>query len=99
MVEVNEILTRQVASLARLELSDLEVKLFTSQLGTILKYVDQLQMADVNGIEPLTHPLSLATPMREDEVKSFIKTAEGKPRILDCAPEVMYDGFKVPPII
>ena len=99
MVEVNEKLTRQVATLARLDLSDQEVKVFTSQLGGILKYVEQLQQADVSGVEPLIHPLDLKTPMREDVAHPFAKTADGKPKVLESAPEVMDQGYKVPPII
>lgn len=99
MVEVNESLTRQVAQLARLELSDQEVKTFTSQLSDILKYVEQLQSVDVQGVEPLTHPLALSTPLRPDEVKPSPVDSEGKPKVLQSAPDVLYDGFKVPQIL
>jgi len=99
MVEVNEKLTRQVAELARLELSDQEVQVFTSQLGGILKYVEQLQEVNVQGVEPLTHPLDLATPLRPDEVRPSPLDQEGKPKVLRSAPDVLYDGFKVPPIL
>jgi aspartyl-tRNA(Asn)/glutamyl-tRNA(Gln) amidotransferase subunit C len=99
MVEVNEKLTRQVAELARLELSDQEVQLFTSQLGEVLKYIDQLQSVDVSGVEPLTHALDLVHPLREDVIKPSPVDAAGKPKVLSSAPDVMYDGFKVPPIL
>jgi aspartyl-tRNA(Asn)/glutamyl-tRNA(Gln) amidotransferase subunit C len=99
MVEVNESLTRQVAQLARLELSDQEVKTFTSQLSDILKYVEQLQSADVQGVEPLTHPLALSTALRPDEVRPSPVDSEGKPKVLQSAPDVLYDGFKVPQIL
>ena len=99
MVEVNEALTRRVADLARLELSDTEVKTFTRQLSDILKYVDQLTQADVKGVEPMTQALELETPMREDVVRPSPVDAEGKPKVLKSAPEVMQDGYKVPPIL
>ncbi len=98
-IEVNEQLTRKTATLARLELSDAEVKMFTSQLGDILKYVDQLQDLDVSQIEPLTHPLKLETPMREDLVCAFPLDSAGKPKVLGSAPETLYEGYKVPPIL
>lgn len=99
MVNVNEALTRQVADLARLELTDQEVTTFTAQLSEVLKYVDQLQAVDVSKVEPLTHPFEVLAPLREDIVKPFATNAEGKSKVLDAAPEVLEDGFKVPPII
>ena len=98
-VEVSEQLTRQVSHLSRLELSDEEVKTFTSQLGEILGYIDQLQKVDVSGVEPMTHPLDLSTPMRDDSVRPSPRDAQGKPKVLASAPDVVQDGFKVPPIL
>lgn len=101
-VEVNEKLTRQIANLARLELTHQEVSTFTSQLSEILGYVEQLQKADVSGTEPLTHPLDLAdlvTPLREDRAIPSPTDSEGKPKVLGCAPDLLYDGFKVPQIL
>lgn len=98
-INVNEALTRGAANLARLELTDAEVATFTHQLGDILKYVDQLQKLDVKGVEPLTHPLELETPMREDEVNPSPVDSHGKPKSLHSAPDVIDDGFKVPQIV
>ena len=103
MIEVNEELTRKVANLARLDLTDDEVKKFTSQLHDVLGYIDQLTQVDVSTpqgqIEPMTHPLELETLFREDEPRLFGKDEEGTLKILKSAPEVMYDGYKVPPIL
>jgi aspartyl-tRNA(Asn)/glutamyl-tRNA(Gln) amidotransferase subunit C len=99
MLKVDENLTKQVANLARLELSDQEAKTFTQQLKQVLEYVDQLQKVNVEGVEMMTHPLKLETPMRKDEVKPSLKNDQGKPKILDSAPDVLYDGYKVPPIM
>src|SRR4051812_49011512 len=99
MVEVSESLTRKVADLARLELTDEEVRLFTHQIGDVLKYVDQLQKIDITGVEPLTHPLEIATPLREDRVDAFPRDEEGRSKILKSAPEVVNNGYKVPQVI
>ena len=99
MVEVNETLTRRTADLARLELTDTEVTTFTKQLGDIIKYVEQLQKLDVCNVEPLTHPTQLAQVLREDLLKPFPMNADGSPKILNSAPDVLYDGYKVPPIL
>jgi aspartyl-tRNA(Asn)/glutamyl-tRNA(Gln) amidotransferase subunit C len=104
-IEVNEPLVRKVADLARLALTDEEVALYSNQMKTTLVYVDQISKVDIpEGIEPLYHPLESAgvptgTPMRKDVVLPSPKTADGKPKMIEPAPETLYEGFKVPPII
>lgn len=98
-VHVDQNLTRKVADLARLELSDEEVKTFTTQLGDILKYVDLLSGVSTDGIEPMTQPFVEPTPLRKDEVRTSPVNSSGLPKTLDCAPEVIDGGFKVPPIL
>lgn len=99
MIKVDESLTRHVAHLSRLTLSDSEVTAFTAHMENILKYVDKLQEVNVDHTEPLIHPLDLGTPLREDEVHPSPVNSEGKPKVLDSAPEVLYDGYKVPQIL
>lgn len=99
MVEVNEKLTRYVAQLARLALTDQEVTLFTGQMSKVLGYVEKLQELNTQGVEPMTHPFDLTAPLREDVIVPSPKDAEGKPKVLSSAPDVLYDGYKVPPIL
>jgi aspartyl-tRNA(Asn)/glutamyl-tRNA(Gln) amidotransferase subunit C len=101
MAEVNETLTRKVADLARLELSESEVKTYTAQLKQILGYVDQLSTVSVEGVEPMTHPIphEISVRDREDEVAPSPRDSDGAPKVLDPAPEVIDGGFKVPPIL
>ena len=96
---IDEKLTRQLANLANLELTDAEVTTFTAQLGGILGYVEKLQQADVTGVEPMVHPVELETALREDVVVPSPRNAQGRPLVLDSAPEQLHDGFKVPPIL
>lgn len=44
---------KKIAKLARLHLSEKEVKKFTEQLGGILKYAEILKEVDTEGIEPI----------------------------------------------
>jgi aspartyl-tRNA(Asn)/glutamyl-tRNA(Gln) amidotransferase subunit C len=103
MIEVTEKLTRQVAELSRLELTDAEIQLFTSQLGDILSYVDQLSEVNVGegGTEvlPMTQPLELQTPLREDIARPFPLDDLGQPRVLQSAPQIQDGGYQVPPIL
>lgn len=92
-------MTQKVARLARLKLTDEELTTFTNQVGDILKYVEKLQEVNVEGVAPMTHPLDLATPLRDDVAVPSPTNAEGKPKVLDAAPDVLNDGYKVPPIL
>jgi aspartyl-tRNA(Asn)/glutamyl-tRNA(Gln) amidotransferase subunit C len=86
---------RKTADLARLNLTDEEVAKFADQLGGILGYIEKLSKLDTTNVEPLTHPLSLATPLREDEVHP----SPGPAVMLDVAPEQLYENYKVPQVI
>lgn len=96
---VDENLTRKMANLARLELTDLEVKTFTDQMGKILGYVESLQKVDVSKVQPLTQPFEMETPLREDTIIEPLLGPDGKPKVLGSAPDTLNDGYKVPPIL
>lgn len=96
MVEINEALTRKLADLARLELTEEEVRLFTGQLEHVLRYVEQLPRTEA---EPFTHPLSLPTAFRDDIARPSPVNPDGTPKILNPAPTIKEGQFKVPPIL
>ena len=84
-----------VAHLARLEFSEEEVELFTTQLADILNYVAKLNELDTSQIEPTYHALQLSNVFREDEVKPSYTVEE----ILSNAPEKENGFFVVPKVI
>jgi len=88
---------RRIASLARLELSPEEERLFAGQLSAILDYVRQLETLDVSGVEPMTHALAAGepAPLREDQVRPGLPAD----RALAAAPAREGTCFKVPRII
>jgi aspartyl-tRNA(Asn)/glutamyl-tRNA(Gln) amidotransferase subunit C len=57
---------RWVAHLARLELAEDEVPAMTRHLSAIIDYVNQLQMLNTDGIEPLAHALDIHDVFRDD---------------------------------
>jgi aspartyl-tRNA(Asn)/glutamyl-tRNA(Gln) amidotransferase subunit C len=97
--QIDEALTRRIAELSKLELTGEEAALFTTQLRQILGYVEQLNEVITEGVEPMTHPLELATPLREDIARPSPVDEHGRPKMLKPAPEVEEDGFQVPPIL
>jgi aspartyl-tRNA(Asn)/glutamyl-tRNA(Gln) amidotransferase subunit C len=59
---------RQVAHLARLELSPAQVEPYARQLSSILEMVGQLSQAATQGVEPMAHPLAMVQRLRPDGV-------------------------------
>lgn len=85
-----------VARLARLTLTDDERRLMAEQLGRIIAYVDQLRALDLEGAEPLTHPLAgLVNVFREDEVRPGLEREEA----LRGAPDRDGPFFRVPAVL
>ena len=84
-----------VAELARLELAPDEVDRFTTQLNSILEYMDQLNELDTTGVEPTSHVLPLSNVLREDEVAHSLSLDE----VMSNAPQQDKDHFVVPKII
>ena len=99
MTPINEALIRKVADLARLELNDQEISEYVKSIGDILAHVDQLSEANVDGVEPMVYGVDDELSLREDKVFEFGLDAQGVPKILASAPDVIDNGYKVPQII
>ena len=56
----------QTALLARLYLEEQEVEPMCRELSAILGYVEALAGLDVSGVEPMTHAVAQAGPLRDD---------------------------------
>lgn len=61
----------KLAQLARLELSEDEIKEFSEELTEILQYVEQLQSVDVKGLKPTNQVTGLTNVTRPDEVRDY----------------------------
>lgn len=59
---------RTVAQLARLELNEADVELYSRNLTDILSMVEQLSAADTDGVTPMAHPLDMTQRLRPDAV-------------------------------
>lgn len=99
MIEVNTALIHKVAELSRLELSEQELIEYVKSIGDILKHVEQLNSLNTEGVEPMFYGIDGSLRLREDVVHSLDPKENGKPRILESAPEVIENGFKVPQVV
>ncbi len=85
----------KVAHLARLQLTDQEETEFTTQLGSILDYFEQLSQLDTSKVKPTTRAIEVPNVTRCDHCQSFAD----REAILTGAPDQEGDFFKVPQII
>lgn len=94
---VNPEITRKIAKLSRLKLTEIEVEQFTKELGKILDFVAQLNEVDTQGIEPLLHGMALDPHFRED--LAIPLSEEETRKIVACAEQSLYDQYKVPQVL
>ena len=86
----------RIAELARLELTEAELELFTRQLGDILTYVEQIRSLDTTGVAPTSQVLN--RPVDRDDAPAETLT---RPQLLGNAPDAATEAglFKVPRVI
>ena len=84
-----------VAYLARLNLTDDELNLFTEQLEAVLSHASDIEALDLSGIEPMSHPLPVENIMRKDKPQPSLEPRE----FLSAAPAVEDGRFVVPKIL
>jgi aspartyl-tRNA(Asn)/glutamyl-tRNA(Gln) amidotransferase subunit C len=87
----------RIAELARLELSDAEVELFSRQITDILGYAEQVREVDTSGVSPTSHPLDVHAAWREDVPQPSLDRATA----LANAPDANREAglFKVPKVL
>lgn len=86
---------RHVGRLARLELSDEEVELFTGQLAAVLEHAEDIEAMDTSGVPPTAHPLELSNVLRDDVAGECLDREE----VLASAPSAESGRFRVPSIL
>jgi aspartyl/glutamyl-tRNA(Asn/Gln) amidotransferase C subunit len=86
---------RRIARLARLHLTDEEAAQFSGQLSRIIEYMELIQTAPTDGVEPLNHPIPLANVLRADQPRPGLSTEEA----LQNAPQRDAEFFRVPAVL
>ena len=75
-IRVDEKLVKEIASLARLDLTEDETAMFVSQFKDILDYVGVLNEVDTENVAPAYLSSASQSVMREDEVEESVPTEE-----------------------
>lgn len=68
-MEINEDLVKKIARLARLNLSEKEIKKFIPEMKEILSAFSTLNELDTEGIAPSFHPVPIKNVMRQDKIE------------------------------
>lgn len=90
MIDRDQVL--HVARLARLELSEDEVKRMAEELSKVLQHVDRVRELDLADVAPTAHAVEVAGVTRADEPRPSLPVDV----VLAAAPEPVDGGFGVP---
>ena len=82
---------KHLALLARLGLTEADLKRFGEQLSNILENFEILQEVDTTNVPPTSHSIALENVLREDEAVPSLPVEE----VLSNAPEREENYFKV----
>ncbi len=92
MPEVSREVVEQIATLARLALSEEEIDRLQQEMGRILEHGDSLQEVDTSDIEGTSHVIPMTNVYREDEVGESLTPEE----VVANAPDAAEEFFRVP---
>lgn len=94
-MSVSDADVRKIARLARLRLSDEEVRLYGGQLTKILDAMDELGRLDTRDVAPTASVLGATDVVRPDEPRPF----PAPERLLENAPDRDGPYFKVRKVV
>jgi aspartyl-tRNA(Asn)/glutamyl-tRNA(Gln) amidotransferase subunit C len=86
---------RRIAQLARLAVEEREAEGFASALSDIFDFVEVLDRAEIDGVEPMAHPLDAEQRLRPDTVTE----ADQRDLFQGIAPAVDGGLYLVPRVI
>ncbi len=92
---------KKIAVLARIEFTEDELKVLSSQFRAILEYISQIDELDLDAVEPMASPLPGPQRLRPDTpVRDAADTTEAvQGRAVANAPEAKDGYFVVPKVI
>ena len=85
----------KIASLARLEMSQVEIEAARSQLSGIFDLIAEMQAVDTTGIAPMSHAQDLSQRLRED----IVIESDQRELFQSIAPQVEAGLYLVPQVI
>lgn len=97
-MDMDNKITKHVSHLARIEIQEKEVEVYSGHLKNVLEYMGELNEVDTKEVEPLVSPLHKYLDLyqhdehlRKDQVETFDEHAE----IIKNAPAADHGQYKV----
>ena len=90
MIDRDQVL--HVASLARLQLSEIEIDRMASELSDVLDHIEKMGELDLDGVQATTHVIDVVNALRADEPEPSLPVEVA----LAAAPDEVSGGFGVP---
>ncbi len=75
-VKIDKELIEHVAEVARLKLTDKEIKKFSKELKEVIEAFSKIDKVDTKGIEPSLQPVELKNMLREDKKEECFSQEE-----------------------
>ena len=85
----------KLGKLSKIQIDDNKLESLSSDLASIIKFIDRLKSIDTENVDPTSNSLDQSLVMRED-IASDVNTAD---EILENAPKKELDFFSVPKVI
>lgn len=94
-MSVDDDAVRRIARLARVAVEEKEIAHWRGEINAVLKFVEQLNEVNVDGVEPMTSVTPMKLKMREDKV------TDGKipDKVLSNAPQSDGGFYLVPKVV
>jgi len=86
---------RDIAKLAKLQINQDELDRYKQDLSRILEFVEQMNQADVDNIEPMAHPQDMMQSLRADEITE----TNQREKFQQIAPATQDGLYLVPKVI
>ncbi len=94
-MKIDKKTTLKIAKLTRLKIEDDEITELSTQLSSILDWVEQLNEVNTDNIEPLSNVSVSELPLRKDKETNENKSDD----VLSNAPEKLENYFVVPKVV
>ncbi|MFK5986904.1 MAG: Asp-tRNA(Asn)/Glu-tRNA(Gln) amidotransferase subunit GatC [Pseudomonadota bacterium] len=85
----------KIAYLARLGIEQSAIPEYASSLTEILDFVEQMNSADTDNVQPMAHPQDMIQPLRED----IVTESDNRDLLMKNAPKTEKGLFLVPKVI
>ena len=85
----------KLGKLSKIQIDESKLKSLSSDLGSIIEFIDRLKSIDTENVDPTSNSLDQSLVMRE-VIASDVNTAN---EILENAPQKELDFFSVPKVI